>query len=417
MAKTQKKLKTRKTKGDIKMKKQMKKKLLRTPYQTHISSVRKNKKIKFDHQEKSDKYIIKLQNIFVLLFNYFSSNSLLSNNSWNKLDKIIQNADEILFANYGNLLDSEHFYRCFISYLKKSIKTIKPIYYYSLFSAFKKLKNEDLKSFLFFESISSYIRQDIILSIFDCNENIDIYINMLDMDDNWYFPINKNNLIIDESMEEFRENYLYSKNVFNSIKLTLSQYVKVDEITIKNTIKSVLEKTNFYYSYTNEQFSAFTFLGYNVVIRKYFSDFKTDKIKISLRNVITHELIHILIIELTDKNFFNRSYEKSNYKFKESGDYFERTFFGLEINYFSPELIAYLENFDNLDKNHDDFKKEIQIIYNNTCSKKESKIMSLTDSECIQKGIVRTKFNFKHNFDYKEFGHCSRHFLKKEKIE
>ena len=179
-------------------------------------------------------------------------------------------------------------------------------------------------------------------------------------------------------------------------------------------IDSIMNKINFYTSDINEQYSALSFLGYNVVIRKYFYEFNNDGIKVSLRNVITHEIIHLLIIELTDQNFFKSSFEKSNYKIKESGDYFENVLFGININYFSHELITYLSNFNNFQKNLDEFKKEVQDIYNKMCIKEENKIMYLSDSECIKKGIVRCKFNDRDNSDYNEFGHCSKHYLERE---
>ena len=85
------------------------------------------------------------------------------------------------------------------------------------------MKDENLKTFFFNNSISSFIRQDTILSVFDLGKNINNYILLLDLDNGWFTPINKNNLIIDESLLEFKEQY------FNSIKFTLAQYIQVDD--------------------------------------------------------------------------------------------------------------------------------------------------------------------------------------------
>ena len=86
------------------------------------------------------------------------------------------------------------------------------------------------------------------------------------------FFIDKNNLIIDESVETFKQQYLYSETTFNAIKLTLVEFIKVEDEQVKNTNNEVLDKTKFYYSDLDEQYSALNFLGYNVVIRNYFKD-------------------------------------------------------------------------------------------------------------------------------------------------
>lgn len=43
--------------------------------------------------------------------------------------------------------------------------------------------------------------------------------------------------------------------------------------------------------------------------------------------------------------------------------------------------------------------------------KEENKILSLTDFECIQKGIARSKCNYKFAVKDNEFGHCRKHYL------
>ena len=202
------------------------------------------------------------------------------------------------------------------------------------------------------------------------------------------FFIDKNNLIIDESIETFKQQYLCAETTFNAIKLTLAEFIKVEDEKIKNTINEILDKTKFYYSDLDEQYSAISFLGYNVVIRNYFKDINNKDIKVVLRNVITHEIIHLLLLELTDKNFFNNSFERSNKKISESGDHFEKIFFGVDVKWYSKELCSYLKNFQNYEKNLQEFNKDIVKIYNKTCKSKENKIQYLTDAECIQQNIL-----------------------------
>ena len=149
------------------------------------------------------------------------------------------------------------------------------------------------------------------------------------------------------------------ETTFNSIKLTLVEFIKVEDETIKNTINEVLDKTKFYYSDLDEQYSALNFLGYNVVIRNYFKDINNKDIKVVQHNVIAHEIIH-------------------------------------------------------LQKNLQEFNKDIVKIYNKTCKQKENKIQYLTVAEYIQQNILRHKMNFKNYVFDKQFGYCYKHFLIKE---
>ena len=131
-----------------------------------------------------------------------------------------------------------------------------------------------------------------------------------------------------------------------------------------------------------------------------------------MRNVITHELIHILLIELTDNNYFIHSFERSNNKIKESGNYFEKIFFGVDVQWYSQELINYLKNYDNLKKNIKDFNQDIINIYNNTFISNEDNVMTLTDNDCIKNCILRNKANPKKNNNYSPYGHGSRDYRK-----
>ena len=156
------------------------------------------------------------------------------------------------------------------------------------YCVFENLKKENLKCYLFENNITSYIRQDIILSIFKLGNNIDSYINMLNFEKDWFEIIDKNNLVLDESIEAFKQNYLLSNCIFSYIKTTLSEFIQIDDKTLKNTIDSILNKINLYYSGIDGKFSAITFLGYNAIIRNYFKNYKNQDIKVVLKNVITN---------------------------------------------------------------------------------------------------------------------------------
>ena len=423
MGKTPKKDQKEKTPIIIRIKKRRKKvnNLYKRPnsiYNKYISSTSTNKNINSLSQFMTLDPIIKIMRIITLLSNYCSQDKLLSTKSLNDLNIIAQNANDSLFADFGKLLNPKEFYECFVSYIKKSLSNnkIQNIYNSIIYSSynifFQLLQNKDIKIFLFDNNISSFIRQDIILSIFDYKKNdIDNFIKLFFLDNNCYSKIDKNNLIINESIEDFKKNYLFSNCVLTAIKLTLDKFVNVEIEKIKNTISLLLNKINFYYGNIEENYSAISFLGYNIVIREYFHNFNDDKIKVALRNVLAHEMIHILLIELTDKNYFNRSYERSNGLVQESGEDFEKIFFGIEVNYYSAELIKYLENFNNLKKNLVEFNKDINNIYAITCVSKENLISLLSDNECIQKRIIRNKYNKKYSIKKCEFGHCRKHYM------
>lgn len=389
-------------------------------YGNFISSVpvNKNKKINVSNSKNISNIIIQITLVFDLLSDIFSTDLVKSKKSLNDLNLMLNNANKELYADFGKSLSPDDFYKCFLSYLKKKINenkiqaicssSLQTIYY----SLFQNLKTKDINSYLFSQNISTYIRQDIILSAFDYSKKTvkDFVFVIFNMDDNCYSLINNTNLIIDESVDEFKTHYLFSNCVLQSIKLTLSNYISnIDENTIKDAISQLLTKIKFYYANIDENFAAISFLGYNVIIRKYFKDFNDKSIKVALRNVIAHEIIHLLIIELTDKNFFVYSIERNSKNITESGDYFEKLFFGIEVKYFSSSLISYLQNFDNFEKSLTSFNNDIINIYNQTCKKEENNILVLSDSSCIKRGIVRSKYSEKYNIKDNGFGHCSRH--------
>ena len=396
------------------------KKYSKTMYQNYISTVPISKNIKKlkTTSDINDSYNKKIKNLFDLLLSYFYADKQISKTSFENINKIVKDANDELFIDFRYLLESKKFYECFCSLLKKLIKDTEleklknSKYRLRLHSIFSTLSSKNIKNYLFDDSISSYIKQDIILSIFQLEDNIDKYYPLLDCDNKFFLPIDKRNLIIDESIDYFKEKYLFSKCVFNSIKLTLTEFIEVEDEILKKAINDILNKTNFYYCDIDESFSGISFLGYNVVIRSYFNNYKNDDSKVALRNVITHELIHLLLIELTDKNYFVHSFERSNKKIKESGNYFEKIFFGADVQWYSKTLIDYLKNFKNLEKNIIDFNQDIIKIYNNTCIANENNIMTLTDDECIKNCILRNKANPIKNNNYSQYGHCSRYYRK-----
>ena len=118
--------------------------------------------------------------------NYFYADKQISKTSFEKIKKIIKNINDELFLDFWYLLNLKQFYECFCSYLKKLIKDCeleklnnskyKAIFY----SIFKNLSKEDIKSYLFnlFDDlITSYVRQDIILIIFNLKTIFKIFSN------------------------------------------------------------------------------------------------------------------------------------------------------------------------------------------------------------------------------------------------
>ena len=67
-----------------------------------------------------------------------------------------------------------------------------------------------------------------------------------------------------------------------------------------------------------------------------------------------------------------------------------------------------------LQKNLQEFNKDIVKIDNKTFKQKENKIQYLTDAECIQQNILPHNINFKNYVVDKQFGYCYKHFLIKE---
>ena len=394
-------------------------------YKNYITLIPRKKKLYIKNSLNAIVIINRIRAIFNLLSNYFSKDSLLSKNSLDSLNSTCQNVtNDRLFADFGRLLTPMEFETCFISYIKKSITNKKvqsaynSSYNFTYENLFRNLQTKNLNEFLFNNTISSYIRQDIVLSIFDYNDKINSFANILIMNDERYSKIDKNYLIKGESLEYFKKSFLFSNCIMNAIKITLNKFIEnINEEKIKDTIDKLLNKINFYYGDIDNNFSAISFLGYNIVIRSYFNNFKNNKIKTVLRNMISHEIIHLLLIELTDNNFFNTSFERSKQQIDE---FFENILFGVNIKFYSSLLISYLDNFDNYKKSLSEFNKEIKEIYNVSCLSEEKKVNELTDEECIQMGIIRNIINnskTKNNNNDNCFGHCRKYYIAKARIK
>ena len=80
-----------------------------------------------------------------------------------------------------------------------------------------------------------------------------------------------------------------------------------------------------------------------MIIRNYFKNYKNQDVKVVLRNVNSLELIYILLIELTDKNYFNNSFERSNKNIIESWNYYENIFFCIDVKWYSKDLVDFLK--------------------------------------------------------------------------
>ncbi len=340
--------------------------------------------------------IMELKNIFTLLSEYFDpTNQNVKNTEQKLLTFLDKFPDKDLFVDYDNLLTLDEFLGNFIQYLKIKMKdekeNIDQIFHNDdnslYFNIFEHLKNVDIE-FLFAKNISSYIRQDLLLSIFNDINNIESYFNIFSLHKNSYKKIDKKTLLRSEGINEFMNEFLFSNVVFNSIKTTLNKFKTINDLEIKTKIKQALNNITFYYTVLPKKYTAITVLGNNIVIRKYFYIFPDiQKIKVSLKNVIAHELVYLLVLKILNNNLFNSSF--NNKEVKESGDFFEKNLYGEKISFYSEELINYLNSQENLSKKNDIFVKEVQNIYGTYCKNKENIVKEMTDAECYQSGIVR----------------------------
>ncbi len=384
----------------------------------NLSNLIRNQEVK---QSSNLSTLDKLKNLFEILTDFFDlDDDKISSQAQKKISDLLSNIqyENNLYLDFDYLLNEEKFYETFLIYFKKiytdkkeldiilATKRLKSDY--KLFFSF--FKTNDLKQTLFFDKIASYVRQDLILNCFSSCDAILDYFNIIRMEDELYTKIDKNKLIIDEGIEEFKNNYLYSPVIMESIILTLQNFVpKIEESDLKSKIELILSKTNFYISCLPQNFSAITFLGNNIVIREYFYNFRNNDIKVCLRNVITHEIIHELVIKYSNNNYFNRSLLSSNGKVEESGEYFETKLLGGMIYYYSPDDIKYLSELNNFSKKLSIFSNEISNIHSK-CQSIEKSMIEKSDKECISKNIVRAKKTLLNINGFIYVGRCSRSF-------
>ena len=381
------------------------------------SNLNRNQEIKLSSNLST---LDKLKNLFEILTDFFDLDDNLFSQAQKKISDLLLNIQyqQNLYLDFDYLLNEEKFYETVLIYIKKIYSEKKELDiilasdklkfdYYSFFNFFK---TNDLKETLFLDKITSFIRQDLILNCFSSYYFIADYFNIIRMKDKLFRKIDKNKLIRDEGIEEFKNNYLYSSVIMESIILTLKNFVpEIEESDLKSKIELILSKTNFYISYIPQNFSAITFLGNNIVIREYFYKFRNNDIKVCLRNVISNEIIHELIIKYSNNNYFNTSLLSSNGKVEESGEYFENILLGGMIYYYSPDDINYLSELNNFSKNLSNFSTEIRHIHSKYKSI-EKLIIEKSDNECISKNIVRGKKTFFNINGFIYVGRCSRSY-------
>ena len=150
-----------------------------------------------------------LKQLFFLLLLYFYPNEKVSNIAIKQISKKFSNINtNNLLNDYQHLFSITQFYHCFLLKIK-SLLSKKPhlnkVYYSVAYSNFlKTLYHEDLQDFLFNEQkVSSFIRQDLILNYFD---DIDIFVNLIQIiliDNIWYYKIDPNQLLRNEGLDSF----------------------------------------------------------------------------------------------------------------------------------------------------------------------------------------------------------------------
>ena len=335
-----------------------------------------------------------LKQLFFLLLLYFYPNEKVSNIAIKQISKKFSNINtNNLLNDYQHLFSITQFYHCFLLKVK-SLLSKKPhlnkVYYSVAYSNFlKTLYHEDLQDFLFNEQkVSSFIRQDLILNYFD---DIDIFVNLIQIiliDNIWYYKIDPNQLLRNEGLDSFKENFLYSNLILLNIQSTLEniEYDFFEINKIKKSIDFLLPKINFYCCPLPEQYASFNCLGNNIIIRNYFYTFnEVNDIKIPLKIVLSKEIIKELVIQYENCYFpiFNKK------KILIAENHFENLLLGQKINYYSWEILNYLNDISNYSKKSPEvFSKEISSIYLRY-QQNEKYIEKMTDLECIKQNICR----------------------------
>ena len=340
-----------------------------------------------------DNSIQNLKQLFFLLLLYFYPNENVSQIAKTQLSKKFSNIDtNNLLNDYNNLFSVNQFYYCFLLKIKSLLSknlNLKKAYFCIAYSNFlKSIYQEDLQDYFFNEKkVSSFIRQDLILNYFDDVENFVNLIQIILIDNIWYYKIDPKELLRNEGLDSFKDNFLYSNILLSNIQTTLgnveNEYFEINQI--KKSIDFLLPKINFYCCPLPEQFASFNCLGNNIIIRNYFYLFNnvTD-IKIPLKIILSKEIIKELILQYENSDFpiFN------NNKLLIAENHFETLLLGGKINYYSWEILNYLNDKSQYSKSPEIFSKEINSI-NLKYQKNEKFIEKMTDLECIKQNICR----------------------------
>jgi hypothetical protein len=269
--------------------------------------------------------------------------------------------------------------------LTKDYEILKSNYNSIYYNFFKTIcEQKKFNDYLFDKNkISSFIRQDLILTYFDDIKNFENYIPIIYLDDIWYSEINENNLLIDENINDYQKNFLFLPLILSNIEKILLIF-GVNNNEIKDLINSIITKIKFFHCPLPEKLSSLTCLGNNILIRNYFYKFNDNTIKIPLKIIITRELIKVIILNLISFSFIS-----NNCLINKIENFYENILLGGKIIYYSLPMINYLNDKSNYSKSREIFSKDIQNFFS-IYKIYEDYVKNLSDVECINNFICRT---------------------------
>ncbi len=385
--------KTQKTENKIN-----KKKIIKTEKIKYERKNRKNKKEIYKNYFKNIfedmKNKEKLKKLFELLKNCFHPDQKISDESHKKIKEKFENINisNVInnYNNYNKLLSEKEFYDCFLIkikqlFLTKDYEILKSNYNSIYYNFFKTIcEQKKFNDYLFDKNkISSFIRQDLILTYFDDIKNFENYIPIIYLDDIWYSEINENNLLIDENINDYQKDFLFLPLILSNIEKILLIF-GVNNNEIKDLINSIITKIKFFHCPLPEKLSSLTCLGNNILIRNYFYKFNDNTIKIPLKIIITRELIKVIILNLISFSFIS-----NNCLINKIENFYENILLGGKIIYYSLPMINYLNDKSNYSKSREIFSKDIQNFFS-IYKIYEDYVKNLSDVECINNFICRT---------------------------
>jgi hypothetical protein len=335
-----------------------------------------------------------LKKLFELLKNCFHPDKKISEESHKKIEEKFEkiNISNVInnYNNYNNLLSETEFYDCFLIkikqlFLSENYEILESNYNSIYYNFFKTIcVQKKFNDYLFNKNkISSFIRQDLILTYFDDIKNFENYIPIIYLDDIWYSEINENNLLIDENINDYQKNFLFLPLILSNIEKILLIF-GVNNNEIKDLINSIITKIKFFHCPLPEKLSSLTCLGNNILIRNYFYKFKNNTIKIPLKIIITRELIKVIILNLISFSFIS-----NNCLINKIENFYENILLGGKIIYYSLPMINYLKDKSNYSKSREIFSKDIQNFFS-FYKIYEDYAKNLSDVECINYDICRT---------------------------